>query len=241
MFGIKRIAGEWKRRSFPNFLRFLIQLEREKRGNFFNTVFSWYNRQIFISYCTDVGSGFKMGPKEMLLKVRGNVKLNVGKDVVIYNPITIALTDYFCGEAELEIGDGTHIGPYTAIRVAKHVRIGCNCLIARWVRIIDYNGHPLDPDARLAKKKIPESEIRPVIIGDNVWIGEDSFINAGVTIGNGSIVSANSIVTKDVPENVIAFGSPARVIYWLKKDKEEASGKEDREKKLLIDDLHEEK
>ena len=59
-----------------------------------------------------------------------------------------------------------------------------------------------------------------------MWIGEDSHINAGVSIGSGYIVSANSVVTKDVPENVIVFGSPARVIYWLKREKEQPNSKE---------------
>jgi acetyltransferase-like isoleucine patch superfamily enzyme len=221
MFSLKRINMEWKSRSLKHFLRFLLQLEREKRTYYVDKYLSWYNKQIFISHCNIVGTGLQVGPKEMVLKVRGNVSLELGNNVNIFTPIHISLTSYFCQDSKLEIGDGTHIGPYTAIRVAKNIKIGRNCLIARWVRIFDHSGHPLDPDMRLARKKIPGNEIRPVIIGDNVWIGEDSFINAGVTIGSGSIVSANSIVTKNVPENVIVFGSPARVINWLKREKSE--------------------
>jgi len=218
LFSLQRIRESYKTKTLPHFLRFFLQMEREKRLNLNNQIRSWYNRQILKSYCTTVGSNLIVGARRMTLKIRGNVTMGIGTNVDIKTPIHISLTSYFSPEAKLEIGDGTHIGNYSSIRVAKSITIGKNCLIARWVRIFDHSGHPLDPDMRLARKKIPENEIRPVIIGNNVWIGEDSFINAGVTIGSGSIVSANSVVTKNVPENVIVFGSPARPIYWFKKE-----------------------
>lgn len=56
----------------------------------------------------------------------------------------------------------------------------------------------------------------PVKIGDNVWIGEKSTILKGVTIGNGSIVACNSVVTHDVEENTVVAGNPARLVKKLK-------------------------
>ena len=165
------------------------------------------------------GSHLAVGPHEMTLKIRGNVELALGSNIHIFTPVHISLTSYFCPQAKLSIGNGTHIGPNTAIRVAKSVEIGENCLIARTVRIFDHNGHPLEPAMRLARQKIPDDEIRPIVIGNNVWIGEGAFINAGVTIGSNSIISANSVVTKDVPENVIVLGAPARVTYWFERSK----------------------
>ncbi len=62
-------------------------------------------------------------------------------------------------------------------------------------------------------------EIKPVKIGDNVWIGCNSIILKGITIGNGAVVAAGSIVTKDVPPKVLVGGNPAKVIkediYWI--------------------------
>lgn len=200
-------------------IRSFLQYEREKRTSFKNRVQSLYNCQIIKSYCTAVGSNLVVGSDDLTLKIKGNVMFEIGNDVDIKTPIHISLTSYFCSEAKLTIGSGTHVGPHSAIRVAKSISIGKKCLIARWVRILDHNGHPLDPTMRLQRKKIPKNEIRPVVIGDNVWVGENSFINAGVKIGSGSIVSANSVVTKDVPENVIVFGAPARPIYWFNKKK----------------------
>jgi len=188
-----------------------MQFEREKRNLFVNKVLSWYNKQILFSYCTRVGSRIRVGPKELTLKISGNVELLLDDDILIHSPLHISLTSYFCPYSKLEIGKGTHIGPYTAIRVAKHIKIGERCLIARWVRIFDHNGHAIDPGLRWERKKTPIDEIRPVSIGDNVWVGENVFIQAGVSIGSGSIIAANSVVTTDVPENVIFGGNPARI------------------------------
>ena len=91
------------------------------------------------------------------------------------------------------------------------------------MRIYDYNGHSLapgsydQPETLRNRNKTPEDEVGEIYIGDNVWIGENAFIQRGVSVGNGSIIAANSVVIKDVPENVVVFGSPARVILWLDK------------------------
>ncbi|MBQ9598477.1 MAG: sugar O-acetyltransferase, partial [Clostridia bacterium] len=66
--------------------------------------------------------------------------------------------------------------------------------------------HDLNPEKR--QSLIPS----PVKIGSNVWIGAGSTILPGVTIGDNSVIGAGSVVTKDIPENVVAVGSPARVI-----------------------------
>ena len=64
-------------------------------------------------------------------------------------------------------------------------------------------------------------------IGNNVWIGENAFIQRGVTINEGSVVSANSVVIKDVPENAVVFGIPARVILWLETSEKSKEKKRD--------------
>jgi acetyltransferase-like isoleucine patch superfamily enzyme len=89
------------------------------------------------------------------------------------------------------------------------------------VRIFDYNGHPIQPGTGRIGAPTPPDEVEPVTIGDNVWIGENAFIQRGANIGNDSIVAANSVVTKTVPEGSVVMGIPARVamrLIDLKKD-----------------------
>ena len=74
--------------------------------------------------------------------------------------------------------------------------------------LVGYDDLPADSEMHLWKW----SAIKPVIIKENVWIGENARICKGVTIGKNAIVAANSIVTKDVPDNSIAAGNPARIV-----------------------------
>jgi acetyltransferase-like isoleucine patch superfamily enzyme/coenzyme F420-reducing hydrogenase beta subunit len=105
------------------------------------------------------------------------------------------------GTLELDGGfmhEGVHI------TCACYIKIGKNCHIAKDVVIRDLDGHYIE-DAKYRTAK-------PVVIGDNVWIGYRAMILKGVTIGEGAIIAAGSIVTKDVPPRSIAAGNPAKVI-----------------------------
>ena len=83
------------------------------------------------------------------------------------------------------------------------VTIGNNVLCGANVTIGDRNNH---------EKQFGEFTPQPVIVGDNVWIGMNSVVMRGVTIGENTIIGANSVVTKSIPANVIAVGSPCKVI-----------------------------
>lgn len=97
----------------------------------------------------------------------------------------------------------------TIIDVAK-VTIGDNCQMAPNVAIYTA-GHPVHPAAR---NTAYEYGIE-VTIGDNVWIGGNTVILPGVHIGNNAVIGAGSVVTKDIPDNVIAAGNPCRVIRGI--------------------------
>jgi maltose O-acetyltransferase len=89
--------------------------------------------------------------------------------------------------ASIEIGDDVQIGPNVQLLTPTH---------------------PLEPDARRAKWEAAE----PIAIQGNVWLGGGVIVLPGVTIGENTVVGAGSIVTKDLPPNVVAAGNPARVV-----------------------------
>lgn len=115
----------------------------------------------------------------------------------------------------LFIGDDCEFGDMTHIVALNNVQIGNNVLIASKVFISDtshgsYKGIDQDvPSMPPNKRKLISDE---VTIGNNVWIGENVVILAGVHIGDGCIIGANSVVTKDIEKNCIVAGAPATVI-----------------------------
>lgn len=209
------LVDEWRNRSFSDFLRHLMRLEREERINLFSVLKTWYHRQIFVSQCTRVGKKLSTGPHPIRVFRGDSARLLIGDNVVIYSPCEFVVTTHLHRESVVEIGDNTRLGANCSIRSAKAVRIGKGCLIAPWVRIADYNGHPIQPGTGRIGAPTPPDEVQPVSIGENVWIGENAFVQKGVTIGNDSIVGANSVVTRNVPEGTIVMGNPARVALRL--------------------------
>ena len=118
--------------------------------------------------------------------------------------------------ATLKIGKNVKINDYFHAGVLAAIEIGDNSLIGSRVTIVDHNhGQYSDTETHSSPFSPPDSRPLlgiPIIIGSNVWIAEGVVILPGVTIGNGSIIGANSVVTKNIPENSIAIGAPAKVI-----------------------------
>lgn len=85
--------------------------------------------------------------------------------------------------------------------------VGNNVMFAPNVTI-STAGHPIDPELRL---RVGQFNM-PVHIGNNVWIGAGAIVLPGVTIGDNTVIGAGSVVTRDIPANVVAFGSPCRVV-----------------------------
>ncbi len=116
----------------------------------------------------------------------------------------------------VRIGENFQMNDYVHITGISKVEIGDNVLIASKVYISDmshgsYQGDSKDshPDSVPKERPLFHKDVK---IKDNVWIGEFVTILPGVSIGKGSIIGANSVVSKDIPEYCIAVGSPARVI-----------------------------
>ncbi|MPY32626.1 sugar O-acetyltransferase [Streptomyces adustus] len=97
----------------------------------------------------------------------------------------------------------------TALDVAA-ITIGEDCQIGPGVQLLTPT-HPLEPQPRRDKLEAA----RPIVVGDNVWIGGGAIVLPGVTIGDNSVIGAGAVVTKEVPANVVAVGNPARVVRSL--------------------------
>lgn len=88
------------------------------------------------------------------------------------------------------------------------ITIGSNVHITDGVRFITHDGGTL-----LYRNQVPDLEItKPIVVGNNVYIGTNAIILPGVTIGNNVVIGAGAVVTKDIPDNSVAVGVPARVI-----------------------------
>lgn len=172
---------------------------------------------VFRYRCKKIGKNFLITNKVPL--TTPNLHIYFGDDCSISGYTTLGAAAIH-ETPTLVVGNGTHIGYEVTISVGDRVEIGDCCLIADRVFIADNNGHPVDPDRRRLKQKVYPSEIKPVKIGNNVWVGYQSVVLKGVTIGDNSIVGANSVVTRDVPANTVVAGNPAVVIRTLddKKD-----------------------
>ena len=210
------VGGEWRTRSLKSFIRFVLRFFYEEKYIVLGAFKVWLNRQILLSYNVKLGKNFQIGPERNIFLIPSGSKVTIGDNVKINTPIELSLNVMNFNNVTIDVGSETHIGFNVSIRAAKAIQIGENCLIAPSVIITDTNSHPLDPDKRLKRGYIPNDEIRPVKIGNNVWIGERAVITPGVRIGDGSIIGANSVVIKDVLENTIVLGNPARVVSWLK-------------------------
>lgn len=113
--------------------------------------------------------------------------------------------------SEIVIGEDTGMSG-GSICAASSIRIGKGCLIGANVTLADTDFHALNSVNRRYNKNPGDIAVSPIVIEDNVFIGADVFVLKGVTIGKNSVIGAGAVVTRDVPENSIAVGNPARIV-----------------------------
>lgn len=155
----------------------------------------------YLRHCTRVGQ-YVRAMRRPLVKNDGTMIIG---DRVLIQSTTVRCELVAHWQATLEIGDRTWIGYGCSISAHDRVRIGSDCHLGPYTNILDNDYHDIEDH-----RAMPPS--RPVLIGDNVWIGTRVIILPGVTIGDGAVIGAGAVVTKDVPPRTVAAGNPARVI-----------------------------
>ena len=151
--------------------------------------------------------------RDRWVRVRGKVRVHNDGYIALGEGVRFRAEAAMCElvawpGGRIEIGAHTTINYGTSISAADQVQIGCDCLVGTYVNIVDSNFHNLDDHSwNLAAT--------PVTIGDRVWLGNRCMIMPGVTIGDGAVVAACSLVTRDVPAKTMVLGVPARVVRSL--------------------------
>lgn len=130
--------------------------------------------------------------------LKNNGEITLGDRVLLHRFVKLSAYG-----GRIEIGNNSYIGDRTEIHAGKSVKIGSNVNIAWDCNILDRDYHAFESDSEV---------IRSVEIKDNVWIGCRSIVLKGVTIGEGAVVAAGSVVTRDVPPKCLVAGNPAKVI-----------------------------
>ncbi len=171
-----------------NFSEYTDIFSKLLRGIFYRGKFSSCGKLL------RVGKGVRVLKKNCTIEIGDKVQLHRGVKLSAWG------TE---GQATIKIGNGTAIGDRTEIHAGESVTIGNDTVISWDCNILDRDYHKLCSDTEV---------IKPVTIGNNVWIGCNVLILKGVKIGDGAVVGAGSVVTKDVPEKALVAGNPAKII-----------------------------
>ena len=178
-----------------------------------------YKYRCFKKYAT-YGPGLEITAESSCIADKPGM-IRLGKHCRVYGTLQSV------GDGKLEIGNNTCIYRRTKIGSVNNVRIGSCVIISNHVHIYDNNNHPVSSRVRREMCmgdfdgdawRWTHSLSKPIVIGDDVWIGEYSAILKGVTIGKGAVVGCRSVVTKDVPPFTIVAGNPARVVKVIPED-----------------------
>ena len=112
-------------------------------------------------------------------------------------------------EGEVSIGSKTVMGQECTISAYQHVSIGNECIVADRVMLIDFDHGVVEVERPIRLQGIYKRDVK---VGSNVWMGYGSCVLRGVSVGHNSIVGTNAVVTRDVPENAVVGGVPAKVL-----------------------------
>lgn len=171
----------------------------------------WYIKRFIAPQFDSLGSIPEIAHPRSLVIFGHNIHLGKYAQIICASDNCVRLTSWPSKQAnaEIVIGDYCLISPGVRISAAKSIRIGDNSMLAANVIISDSDWHGIYNRIR------PFRCTKPVVIENNVWLGERVIVNKGVTIGENSVIGAGSVVTKSIPANSVAAGNPARIIKTI--------------------------
>ena len=140
--------------------------------------------------------------------------VSMGESTTVGAGTVIVCKNYGGDFGRLKVGKNTYIGENNNIRVAAtEIKIGDYCMISQMVSLISSN-HKIPTREGTIRDAGLDTTKTGITIGNDVWIGCNVIVLPGVTIGNGAVVAAGSVVTRDVPEYALVAGNPAKVIKY---------------------------
>lgn len=176
---------------------------------------------LFKSYCSQYGR--RLHTDCHIHWIQGKGKIIVGDDVRVGGKCDFFFAAKYSSEPALIIGDGSGIGHGCTFVIGKRITIGRNCQLSGDIWIADSNGHSTAPERRKSGMPPTPEEVRPVVIGDGVWIGRRSMIFPGVRVGEGSVIAAGAVVHSHVPPYSLVAGNPAKVVMRLRPARDPAA------------------
>jgi acetyltransferase-like isoleucine patch superfamily enzyme len=166
-----------------------------------------YRHPLFQARCSSFGRDVVL---DRLPFVTGAVEIHIGDHVWIGGQVSI-LSARVREKPLLVLKDYAELGWNVTIAVAKEIIIEEHARISYDCRISDTDGHPREADLRARNAPVHARDVKPIRICKYAWVGNGSHIMKGVTIGEGAVIGANSVVISDIPAYSLALGNPAEV------------------------------
>lgn len=175
---------------------------------------SWYSKQFLHPQFESVGEGTRFICPQYYDVVGSNIRIGKHTRLMALKdaPVRFSIWSDQGKQGKITIGDYCVINPGVRITSGSSIEIGNNCMLAMHVYLMDMDGHDL------YHRVLAPGATAPIVLKDNVWIGDGAVICKGVSIGNNSVVGARAVVTRDVPDNVVVAGNPAKIIKQLDPD-----------------------
>lgn len=176
---------------------------------------AFYYQPLFTSLCERVDGPYRLEicPDSRLPAVV-NCRIEIGPGVRLSARTTFSGARNAPTVPRIVLGAGTYVGHRVVLRAGLSLTLGERCFLASNVFLSGDPGHPLDPVARRTQAA-PAEELQHMSIGDDVWIAEGAAVLGGVRIGDGAVVAAKAVVTRDVPAGALVAGAPAKVIRLI--------------------------
>jgi acetyltransferase-like isoleucine patch superfamily enzyme len=160
---------------------------------------------IALRHCTEVGAGARVRGFPVVENEGGTIR--IGRNFCVFS--YLAKVQLYAGPgAVLAIGDDTFVNNGTTLSASCAITIGSRVNIAPHCTLIDNDFHAVD-------QRDAAPKMAPIVLEDDVWLGTRVTVLKGVTIGQGSVIAAGAVVTKDIPPGVLAGGVPAKVLRKL--------------------------